>query len=936
MVRVQWMLRIRKIIVYIAIFLLFLSVLLNIAYLFLNDLPNRNILFSRIATAIMKQPIQIQSITAEGFLYRPVFVFRGVLVDKIRLAELVVRIDFLQSLLKKQWLTEGVTVKHLELQVWRDQNNHFHIAQSSEVDGETKSFDALLAWVSAQPHFALLDTQIHFSDATLGVVPIQNLTVTVQNKEGWHHLVGSWVLPASGVLSASTLQFNATINAVSWDDPHATGTLFLASDQFDLSRFKMHKPIKGLSHFKMWMTYDHHAIQTVRTQFHVKTFSMDEVHMSTAEADMVWQRQQASWELSGSFSQVQIAKNDFIPGFSALAGSFRMTPTTGAMEVSGKNTVISLPSSFAIHPFSAMLFSKIQWVQKNKTWEIETHALKLDASNLHFYTHFLSTVTMWNHPALHITGMASLNGNLVDHFDASIANVAHPVLLAQGEMKTDFAHILPLLPKMDLEAKGALMCNIALKWPFSKPGAISTEGAIHLLGDDVTLPKWKLTLNNLAGSALFDDHTFSIKELQGTVMQAPIKINLTAKRKEEVLSDIFIAISGELNPHALSEKLELPFLDEIKQFVPYSAKLVMHDLNTTNFTNCWVKLYRFDLFQETWGDLTADITPTSEGALIQLNNQNILGEVIVPNQIRHPLRINLSYLYLHPKKMDNAASQSPVLNPNKIVPLDVTVRHLMIDDRNDGQLRLLTKPIQNGLDITTFRIDSPLLTLSAHGSWLKEKSEANTLLIGDLKSSNLGLLLAQRHLSSRIKEGVLSSNFSLSWPGNPSQFSVEYAVGKVNFGVKKASILQLDSNTQSNLFFGRLLNVLSFDSISHLISMNFSSLTKKGFAFNYLHGGLEFSRGVLFAENIEMNSAVADLQIQGKMSLMNQSNDLTMVVFPKVSSSLPTILGFTGGPIVGAAAWVANKLVSPAVGQIMQMHYHIGGTWEKPVVKKYG
>lgn len=934
MVRTQWILRIRKIIVYVVVLLITLSILLNIAYLFLNDLPDRDHLFSRVASAIVKQPVHIQSVETEGFLYRPVLVFRGVVVDKIQLTELIVRLDVLESLLKKQFLTEAVTVKHLELQVHRDRNHHFQVAQLSQTGGDTKSFDALLAWVIVQPHFAFLDTHIHFSDAVLGAIPVQQLNVIVRNKNDQHHVAGDFMLPASGVVAASTVQFDATINASSVDDPRATGRLFVASDQLDLSRLKIGRPIKGLSHFKLWMTYDQGAIQTIRSQFQLKALALDDVRVPTVQADVLWQRQQLSWELSGTFSHLHIAQNDFIPGFSALSGSFRMTPSRGAMEISGKNTMIDLPHSFLVNPFSAMVFGKIQWTQKNNTWEIETHALKVDASHFHFYTDFLSTLTMSAKPALTIKGMASVNDNLVDHFDASIADLTHPVLVAEGEMKTDFARILPLLPKMDFEAKGAVMCDLAIKWHFLKKEGVSTQGSIHLLGDDITFPKWALTLNDLAGSAVFNDHTFSVKALQGSLMDAPIKITLHAKRHDDALSDIFITAEGELNPARLSEKLALPFLDNIKNRVPYSAKLSMQDFNTTNFRNCWVKLHRFDLFQETWRDLTADISPIKTGAFIQLHNDQMSGDVILPTAVRDPIRVNLSYLYLHPKKQTVSASRSTASNPGAIPPLDITIHTLMVNDRNDGKLRLVTKPVLNGLSITTFRIDSPLLTLSAHGNWMREKSQTDTTLMGDIKSNNLGLLLAQHRLSSRLKEGVLTSDFSLTWPGDPSQFSVEQAVGKVNFGVKKASILQLDSDTQSNLFFGRLLNVLSLDSISHLISMNFLSLTKKGFAFDYLHGGLEFSRSVLFAEGIEMNSAIADLQIHGKMSLTNQSNDLMMSVFPKLSSSLPTILGFTGGPIVGAAAWVANKLVSPAVGQMMQMHYHIGGTWEKPVVEK--
>ena len=65
---------IKNIIVIAAIFIIITSVLLNVTYIILNQLPNKNKLFSSIATQILQQPVQIKNAEIDGYWWQPVFV----------------------------------------------------------------------------------------------------------------------------------------------------------------------------------------------------------------------------------------------------------------------------------------------------------------------------------------------------------------------------------------------------------------------------------------------------------------------------------------------------------------------------------------------------------------------------------------------------------------------------------------------------------------------------------------------------------------------------------------------------------------------------------------------------------------------------------------------------------------------------------------------
>jgi uncharacterized protein YhdP len=55
-------------------------------------------------------------------------------------------------------------------------------------------------------------------------------------------------------------------------------------------------------------------------------------------------------------------------------------------------------------------------------------------------------------------------------------------------------------------------------------------------------------------------------------------------------------------------------------------------------------------------------------------------------------------------------------------------------------------------------------------------------------------------------------------------------------------------------------------------------------------------------------------------------------VIPHISDSF-SLAALAGGPIAGAAAFVAQKLLKDPLNKIAQSEYTITGTWDSPVEK---
>ena len=79
-----------------------------------------------------------------------------------------------------------------------------------------------------------------------------------------------------------------------------------------------------------------------------------------------------------------------------------------------------------------------------------------------------------------------------------------------------------------------------------------------------------------------------------------------------------------------------------------------------------------------------------------------------------------------------------------------------------------------------------------------------------------------------------------------------------------------------------------------------------------------------------MTGPAAEARISGETNLKTETQRLNVKVRPHVSDSL-SLAALAGGPIAGAAAFVAQKLLKDPLNKIISTEYLITGTWDKPI-----
>jgi uncharacterized protein YhdP len=128
---------------------------------------------------------------------------------------------------------------------------------------------------------------------------------------------------------------------------------------------------------------------------------------------------------------------------------------------------------------------------------------------------------------------------------------------------------------------------------------------------------------------------------------------------------------------------------------------------------------------------------------------------------------------------------------------------------------------------------------------------------------------------------------------------------------------------------GRLFGLLSLQSLPRRLSLDFRDLFSDGFAFDKISANAKIDNGILRSNDFFMTGPAAEANIKGETNLKTETQNLKVKVTPHISDSL-SLAALAGGPIVGAAAFVAQKILKDPFNKIASSEYVITGTWDNP------
>jgi uncharacterized protein (TIGR02099 family) len=242
-----------------------------------------------------------------------------------------------------------------------------------------------------------------------------------------------------------------------------------------------------------------------------------------------------------------------------------------------------------------------------------------------------------------------------------------------------------------------------------------------------------------------------------------------------------------------------------------------------------------------------------------------------------------------------------------------------------GETRIEAYPTATGFHFEKVDAVSEQLNVTASGDWsLQDRQQRSDFHIL-MTSESLGDFLETMDISSSMQGGQTVVQFDAWWAGSPAAFALSRLNGAVEFSVVQGNITDASAGT------GRLIGLLSIQSLPKRLSLDFRDVFDAGFSFDEASGSFIMENGRASTDDVILESSAANISITGSTDLVGQQYDQLLTVKPGVGNTLPVIGAITGGPVGAAAGLALQGLLHEQLGDATQVQYTISGSWDEPV-----
>ena len=478
-----------------------------------------------------------------------------------------------------------------------------------------------------------------------------------------------------------------------------------------------------------------------------------------------------------------------------------------------------------------------------------------------------------------------------------------------------------------------------------------------------------ISLDKLSGTLQFDEQGITNSELIGSLAGDPVAMHIQSIRKPKPY--IEANIEGSTSIDLLREKFSMPLLRLMDGHFNIQGLLIIkdnpNDLDhlriSTSLEGVAVDLppplgktakeavpltidvdFNADKnmeFRVAYKDLKVKASKiTNDNWSVKLQQKDVVDADLQYHAGINTVSGNIDHLYLSNVMTFSSRmkANSAAIKLTDIPNFNLTVGAVKLDTVDLGSVNLKSSSNPKQWTLDYCKINSPDYQLTMQGNWQQNGKQNNTQIQAELQLLDLGKALARWNIMPAVEAHRGTVLFKGGWKGAMYDFSLANVIGDMAIVLKSGRITNLDKATEEKLGLGKLLSVLSLQTIPRRLKLDFSDLSEGGYSFDEFKGSFTLKNGVMSTQDSYIDGPVAYVSMKGELDLVKHLYDVDLRVTPYIMAWVPVVVTIAGGPIAGPiagiATWVASKLINKGMQQISAYTYKISGPWLDPVMQQ--
>ncbi len=322
---------------------------------------------------------------------------------------------------------------------------------------------------------------------------------------------------------------------------------------------------------------------------------------------------------------------------------------------------------------------------------------------------------------------------------------------------------------------------------------------------------------------------------------------------------------------------------------------------------------------------------------ILADTESIKGNMIIntSEKAEQPIKAKLDYLDLNKffkldqNKSENKRTTSVYkkntaeILPEDIPSFDIQTKKLIWKEHLFTDSKLKTHKTKSGMFLEDFKFTGSDYVISGKGRWFLDWNKRHTTeLEVDIKISDLGEVFKDMAISDGLMNTSGDIFLRSKWQGVPYIFDWNKLTGDGVLNLKDGTIKELNAGP------GRLLGLFNFKT---LFSLDFGSQMQKGFNFDKINASFTFADGNIYSDDFTVESKVADIFMDGKLSIKDDTIDQKVTVRPHLGATVSLGTAVVVSPAVGGLVYLFQKVFD--TDRLSQYQYSMKGSLDNPKVE---
>jgi uncharacterized protein (TIGR02099 family) len=269
--------------------------------------------------------------------------------------------------------------------------------------------------------------------------------------------------------------------------------------------------------------------------------------------------------------------------------------------------------------------------------------------------------------------------------------------------------------------------------------------------------------------------------------------------------------------------------------------------------------------------------------------------------------------------------------PAAVPALDIVIDNFELRGKKLGRVEVeaINQRATREWRMTRFALTNPEAQMTGSGQWRSGAGAAQGMVMDfELKLADSGAFLERLGFPGTLRGGKGKLSGQVSWAGSPLAFHLPSLDGKLTLALDAGQFLKAGPGA------GRLLSVLSLQSLPRRLALDFRDVFQEGFAFDNITGEVTIDDGVAATRNLRMRGVQAVVLMEGSADMNRETQNLRVVVVPEINAGTASLAYAAINPAVGLGTFLAQLFLRRPLMAAGTREFSVQGGWDDPKIER--